>query len=65
MKEGLIKMNKFKDLRIRSGMNMAEFSRYFNIPYRTIQNWELRDSKTSKYILDLLEYKLKHEGKIR
>ena len=58
----------FKELRERSGMTRPEFAQYFNIPYRTIQNWEI-DNKTEKrkcpeYLLDLMEYKLKNENLI-
>ena len=55
----------FKELRERSGMNKKQFAEYFGIPYRTVQDWELENRKCNDYILDLLEYKLKHEGLIR
>lgn len=52
----------FKELRIASGMNKAEFARYFNIPYRTVQGWELGERKCHEYILELMRYKLEKEG---
>lgn len=52
----------FKELRKQSGMNLTQFSKYFNIPYRTIQNWERGERQCPEYLLDLMEYKLKHEG---
>ena len=55
----------FKELRERSGMSRPQFAEYFGIPYRTVQDWELENRKCNDYILDLLEYKLKHEGLIR
>lgn len=53
---------KFKDLRKASGMNMADFAKYFNIPYRTVQNWEMEVRKCPEYLLELMHYKLKKEG---
>ena len=29
------------DLRKSTGMNRREFAEYFEIPYRTVQEWEL------------------------
>ena len=55
----------FKELRERSGMSRQRFVEYFGIPYRTVQSWELGDRQCPKYLLDLIEYKLKHEGIIK
>lgn len=55
----------FKELREQSGMNMKRFAEYFGIPYRTIQNWEAGVNKCPDYLLNLMEYKLNHEGLIR
>lgn len=55
----------FKELRERSGMTRPQFAEHFGIPYRTIQNWELGMRECPAYLLDLMEYKLKHEGLIR
>ena len=55
----------FKELREASGMNKTQFSAYFSIPYRTVQDWELGNRKCNDYIISLMEYKLKHEGLIR
>ncbi|MBE6882573.1 MAG: helix-turn-helix domain-containing protein [Ruminococcaceae bacterium] len=51
----------FKELREKSGMNLTKFSGYFNIPYRTIQDWEAGRRKCPPYVLDLMEYKLRGE----
>lgn len=55
----------FKELRERSGMSRQQFIEYFNIPYRTIQSWELGDRQCPEYLLTLMEYKLRHEGFIK
>lgn len=53
---------KFKDLRKASGMNMTDFAKYFNIPYRTIQNWEAGTRQCPEYVVELIEYRLQNEG---
>lgn len=53
-----------RELRIKSGMNIKSFAEYFSIPYRTLQNWELGVRECPQYLLELIEYKLKKEGKV-
>lgn len=55
----------FIELRTLSGLTRSQFSEYFNIPYRTIQDWELGNRKCLQYIIDLMEYKLRKEGFIK
>ena len=45
----------------RSGMNWKEFSAYFQIPYRSVQDWERGNRKMPEYVLRLMEYKLRME----
>ena len=54
----------FKLLRQMSGMNMTQFAEYFGIPYRTIQNWEGGVRQCPEYLMELMRYKLEHEGLI-
>ena len=63
VKEG--KTVTFKELREASKMSRKQFTDYFNIPYRTIQNWELGERDCPEYLLALMEYKLKKEGIIK
>lgn len=53
----------FKELRERSGMTRGQFAEYFEIPYRTVQNWELGLRECPGYLLKLMQYKLDHENK--
>ncbi len=46
----------------KSGMKMTEFSEYFGIPYRTVQDWKAERRKCPDYLLDLMEYKLIKEN---
>ena len=54
----------FKELRKKSGMNITQFSIYFEIPYRTVQNWENESRQIPDYLQKLIEYKLKNEKMI-
>ncbi len=51
----------FKEVRQASGMNQTEFHKYFDIPYRTIQDWEHGKRKCPEYLLKLMQYKLDKE----
>jgi len=50
-----------KELRASTGMTQSEFGKYFNIPMRTIQNWEGGKRNCPKYLVELIEYKLEKE----
>ena len=54
-------------LRESTGMTRKEFCEYFEIPYRTLQDWELGNRKMPEYLFRLMEYKVKMEnpGKIK
>lgn len=51
-----------KKLRYASGMTQKEFSDFFDIPKRTIENWEGEQHKCPDYVIKLIEYKLRNEG---
>lgn len=55
----------FKELRKLSKMNMTQFANYFNIPYRTVQDWEYEKRQCNNYIIELMKYKLENEGIIK
>ena len=52
----------FKELRLKSKMNLSQFGKYFNIPYRTVQNWEYEKRACPEYLLELMLYKLQNEN---
>ena len=54
----------FKELREKSGLSRSGFAKFFGIPYRTVQNWELGLRECPDYLLDLMQYKLEKENKI-
>lgn len=48
-------------LRESTGMTRREFCDYFEIPYRTMQDWELGNRKMPDYLLRLMIYKIEIE----
>jgi len=46
---------KVKKIRELTGLNQSEFSRKYNIPLRTIQDWEAERRTPPEYVLELLE----------
>jgi len=52
-------------LRKSTGMNRKEFSVYFGIPYRTVQDWELGNRQMPEYLLRLMAYKVRVERLMR
>lgn len=54
-----------KELRESTGMNRKVFAEYFDIPYRTITDWELNNRKMPEYILRMMEYQLRMEKLIK
>lgn len=53
---------KVKALREMTGMNRKDFCKYFDIPYRTVTEWELDNRHVPSYVLRLLEYYIRNEG---
>ena len=49
------------ELRKSYGMSRPQFAKYFGIPYRTVQNWELGLRECHDYLLNLMQYKLENE----
>jgi len=56
--------DKIKELRESTGMNRKEFCKYFQIPYRTVTEWELDNRHAPEYVLRLLAYKVKMDDLI-
>lgn len=48
-----------KDLRKQAGMSRKDFCNSFEIPYRTLQSWELGERKMSDFSKRLLAYVIK------
>lgn len=50
-----------KDLREQFGLSRQQFCDHFEIPYRTVQDWELGNRKCPDYLIKLIQYKLEKE----
>ena len=50
------------ELRESTGMNRKEFCEYFQIPYRTVTEWERDNRHAPEYVIRLLEYYIRMEG---
>lgn len=53
--------DKLIEMRKKTGMNRREFAEYFEIPYRTVQDWELGNRQMPEYLFRLMEYKIRIE----
>lgn len=54
-----------KELRGKMGMNRREFSDYYGIPYRTVQDWEAEKRELPEYLLRLMKYRAEVEYMIK
>ena len=54
-----------KELREKMGMNRREFSDYYVIPYRTVQDWEAEKRELPEYLLRLMKYRAEVEYMIK
>lgn len=52
-------------LREQSNLSLAEFSRFFEIPYKTCQKWNAGERQCPLYLLKLMEFKLQTLGLIK
>lgn len=52
-------------LRKESGMNRKEFCEYFEIPYRTMEDWEHGRRTMPDYLLRLMTYKVNMEKLVK
>ena len=50
-----------KELRLSARMTQKQFAGYFNIPLRTIENWETGKRKPPEYVVELIRYRLEKE----
>ena len=56
---------KIIELRESTGMNRKEFCEYFQIPYRTVTEWERDNRHAPEYVLRLLEYYIRKEKLVK
>lgn len=44
-----------KEIRKKTGLSQANFAKFYNIPRRTVENWESGTNTPPDYLLALLE----------
>lgn len=54
-----------KELREKMKMNRREFSDYYGIPYRTVQDWEAEKRELPEYLLRLMKYRAEIEYMVK
>lgn len=52
-----------KEIRAMAGLSQKAFSEKYNIPKRSIENWETEKSKCPEYVVELLEFRVKADIK--
>ena len=52
---------KIKKLREETGLNRKQFALYYEIPLRTVEDWEAGRRTPPEYVPRLMEYRLKYE----
>ncbi len=62
--EEMDKKIEIKKLREDMGMNRREFCDYYDIPYRTVQDWEAGKREMPEYVLRLMKYRAEVERKL-
>lgn len=50
-----------KELRTLSGLSQPQFSQKYNIPLPTLRHWEQGQRECPKYVIELLEFKVKED----
>ena len=51
-------MNRFLELRKMTGLSQRKFGDKYNIPWRTIQQWECGERVPPEYVYELLKFKV-------
>ena len=52
---------KIRALRAETGLNRKQFAEYFQIPHRTVEEWEAGRRKPPAYIPRLIKYQILYE----
>lgn len=56
--------NKIRELRESTGLNRKEFCEKYDIPYRTVTEWELGQRIAPPYVLRLLTYYIEMQKRL-
>lgn len=50
-----------KEIRALTGLSQANFGKKYNIPVRTIQDWETEKINPPAYVVELLEFRVRYD----
>ena len=50
-----------KEIRALTGLSQANFGKKYNIPVRTIQDWETEKRNPPVYVVELLEFRVRYD----
>lgn len=50
-----------KEIRALTGLSQANFGKKYNIPVRTIQDWEAEKRNPTAYVVELLEFRVRYD----
>ena len=62
--KGVRTMLSIKEIRAFTGLSQAKFSAALGIPVRTLQKWEIGEASCPSYVVELIEYRVKHDNSI-
>lgn len=51
-----------REMRQRTGLSQSKFAKVLNIPVANIARWEQGVATPPYYVVELIEYKLRHDG---
>lgn len=55
---------KIRALRTETGLNRKQFAEHFQIPLRTVEEWEAGRRKPPEYIPRLIKYQIMYEQQV-
>lgn len=58
-------MEAIKDIREKTGMNLTDFSKALNIPYRTLQDWEAGRRSCPEYVAELVKFRVENDPSLK
>lgn len=55
---------RIRELRAETGLNRRQFAEHFQIPLRTVEEWEAGRRKPPEYIPRLIKYQIMYEQQL-
>lgn len=58
-------MEAIKEIRGRTGMSQSKFCAALGIPIQTLQKWERGARSCPEYVVELIDYRVRHDDRFR